>query len=452
MGKLALCLYNCIEMAEILLALLAVSRYVYLEPVLKNRKAQFIYGTAFFVFTFVVQMLPGIWEDIQITGILFFGVYIFLTRESHRIRGIFLLIPALGFLVGITALFYAVPYLVTGAYLPERENALLSDGIFWIVVLIFYIKGAGFRQRAAKESAYRQLGRWERNFLHGVGIFLFAVGSFLITIYEAGLSQDMSRFLTGLGCLSIVFLEVSAVALVQQGNKKGYFQYMTTIGEHYMRAELVHFRAYKEQEVRLRRFRHDIKNHRACLCRLSETGDLDRMITYLENLEGELRQTDHAVQTGNEIVDAILNEKLLLAQAMGVSFSLDGNFSCEIEMQAMDICTIFANALDNALEELERSSAAKMDRKEDGEQQNGWIRLKISCQGKMACFVFENPVCPQKKIMPPGCTDKKNEKEHGFGLLNIAYVAEKYHGSMKQQIREEKEGSVYSLEVLVFTE
>lgn len=71
MGKLALCLYNCIEMAEILLALLAVSRYVYLEPVLKNRKAQFIYGTAFFVFTFVVQMLPGIWEDIQITGILF---------------------------------------------------------------------------------------------------------------------------------------------------------------------------------------------------------------------------------------------------------------------------------------------------------------------------------------------------------------------------------------------
>ena len=33
-----------------------------------------------------------------------------------------------------------------------------------------------------------------------------------------------------------------------------------------------------------------------------------------------------------------------------------------------------------------------------------------------------------------------------------AYVAEKYHGSMKQQIREEKEGSVYSLEVLVFTE
>lgn len=225
MGKLALCLYNCIEMAEILLALLAVSRYVYLEPVLKNRKAQFIYGTAFFVFTFVVQMLPGIWEDIQITGILFFCVYIFLTRESHRIRGIFLLIPTLGFLVGITALFYAVPYLVTGAYLPERENALLSDGIFWIVVLIFYIKGAGFRQRAAKESAYRQLGRWERNFLHGVGIFLFAVGSFLITIYEAGLSQDMSRFLTGLGCLSIVFLEVSAVALVQQGNKKGYFQY-----------------------------------------------------------------------------------------------------------------------------------------------------------------------------------------------------------------------------------
>lgn len=58
MGKLALCLYNCIEMAEILLALLAVSRYVYLEPVLKNRKAQFIYGTAFFVLHLLFRCFP----------------------------------------------------------------------------------------------------------------------------------------------------------------------------------------------------------------------------------------------------------------------------------------------------------------------------------------------------------------------------------------------------------
>ena len=59
--------------------------------------------------------------------------------------------------------------------------------------------------------------------------------------------------------------QMSVVILVWQGNQKDYYQYMTTIGEHYLQAELRHFRAYQERETRVRKMHHDMRNHLLCL-------------------------------------------------------------------------------------------------------------------------------------------------------------------------------------------
>lgn len=49
---------------------------------------------------------------------------------------------------------------------------------------------------------------------------------------------------------------------------------MTTVGEHYLKTELNHFRAYQEREEKMRSFRHDINNHLLCLKELAGHGDL----------------------------------------------------------------------------------------------------------------------------------------------------------------------------------
>ena len=172
--------------------------------------------------------------------------------------------------------------------------------------------------------------------------------------------------------------QMSVVILVWQGNQKDYYQYMTTIGEHYLQAELRHFRAYQERETRVRKMRHDMRNHLLCLRELAENGKTEQIKEYLGELSGALRETEQTVYSGNEIADAIINEKEVLARAGGVRISLEGRLPEEITIKATDLCTIFANALDNALEAVK-------------DLEEKWIDIRIRQQGRMLFITFRNP-------------------------------------------------------------
>ncbi|HJD28208.1 MAG TPA: hypothetical protein H9914_04315, partial [Candidatus Blautia avicola] len=253
-AKWGMVIYNCISAAEILLALVCISRVVYLEPGMSGRRNKILFAVAFLVPTLFVQICPGMSKDIfSAFPVCFFAVYMVIVRREKRIRGIFLTVPVLGFLMGIVSVFYAVPYTLTGKYPSEGGWLYAVDALFWIAVLIIYWKRDETVHLLRLDEPYRRLGKWERNFLHAAGVFLFVIGAMLMAVTQTGISGTAARVITGFGSLASVFLEMSVVILVWQGNQKDYYQYMTTIGEHYLQAELRHFRAYQERETRVRK-------------------------------------------------------------------------------------------------------------------------------------------------------------------------------------------------------
>ena len=256
-----------------------------------------------------------------------------------------------------------------------------------------------------------------------------------MAVTQTGISGTAARVITGFGSLASVFLEMSVVILVWQGNQKDYYQYMTTIGEHYLQAELRHFRAYQERETRVRKIRHDMRNHLLCLRELAENGKTEQIKEYLGELSGALRETEQTVYSGNEIADAIINEKEVLARAGGVRISLEGRLPAEITIKATDLCTIFANALDNALEAVK-------------DLEEKWIDIRIRQQGRMLFITFRNPT-EEKEVVPPGSTRKEDPENHGFGILNMTYAAKKYQGSVQRRIETAKGTRVYSTEILL---
>ena len=358
-----------------------------------------------------------------------------IVRREKRIRGIFLTVPVLGFLMGIVSVFYAVPYTLTGKYPSEGGWLYAVDALFWIAVLIIYWKRDETVHLLRLDEPYRRLGKWERNFLHAAGVFLFVIGAMLMAVTQTGISGTAARVITGFGSLASVFLEMSVVILIWQGNQKDYYQYMTTIGEHYLQAELRHFRAYQERETRVRKMRHDMRNHLLCLRELAENGKTEQIKEYLGELSGALRETEQTVYSGNEIADAIINEKEVLARAGGVRISLEGRLPEEITIKATDLCTIFANALDNALEAVK-------------DLEEKWIDIRIRQQGRMLFITFRNPT-EEKEVVPPGSTRKEDPENHGFGILNMTYAAKKYQGSVQRRIETAKGTRVYSTEILL---
>ena len=144
------------------------------------------------------------------------------------------------------------------------------------------------------------------------------------------------------------------------------------------------------------------------------------------------------IRCGNDTADAILNEKNARAEKSGAVIEVEGRLPQDCGIDVLDICTIFSNALDNALEYLEGAQPAKK-----------WIRIRISGQGNMWLFQFENPVMEDAKILPVGKTGKdrmagadrtfrkkgsehtagavrqNDDGWHGFGIMNMERTAEK---------------------------
>ena len=105
----------------------------------------------------------------------------------------------------------------------------------------------------------------------------------------------------------------------------------------------------------------------------------------------------------------------------------DINFTCVADghllddMNVMDICTIFGNALDNAIEYEEKIE----DRKKR------LIRVAVYSQNQFVIIRVENYCEVQLAgggVLPE--TTKKNKEYHGYGLKSIRTTAEKYGGSM----------------------
>ena len=166
-------------------------------------------------------------------------------------------------------------------------------------------------------------------------------------------------------------------------------------------------------------FRHDIANHLSVLDGLLNSEKPDEGKAYLHKLKTASGSLSFPYQTGNPVVDILLSEKLGLAKEITAEVSLLLPRPCGID--DFDLCVIFANALDNAINACQSVEGTKM------------IRIRGERQGDFYMLAFEN-TCSDEPLPPAGT-----------GLSNIKSITEKYHGAMLT----EKSGQQFSLNVLL---
>lgn len=168
-----------------------------------------------------------------------------------------------------------------------------------------------------------------------------------------------------------------------------------------------------------RSFRHDLRNHLSVLDGLLAAGRAEEARGYLQKLEASAGTLAPPCRTGDAAVDALLGEKLALAEARGIPAEV--SLRLPEEGDGFDLCVIFANALDNALRACEEA---------EGEP---FLRVRGQRQGDFYRLEFENSCAPGP---PP---------EPGTGLRNIRAAAEKYGGAAAW----EKTGGRFRLDVLL---
>lgn len=141
----------------------------------------------------------------------------------------------------------------------------------------------------------------------------------------------------------------------------------------------------------------------------------------------ELRSVEQAISiyqtaacTGNETLDIVLTDKMLVCEPKGIEITCMADGKCLSFMHEEDIYSLFGNALDNAITAVEKL-----------EEHEREVKLVIKNLGDLISVRVENKFKGQIKLkdgLP--VTTKKDFRYHGFGILSMKMVAARYQGQL----------------------
>lgn len=131
---------------------------------------------------------------------------------------------------------------------------------------------------------------------------------------------------------------------------------------------------------------------------------------------------DYVVKTDNEMLNTILTEKGLICHNKQIRLTCSvkgGDFG---HIPVIDLYTMFSNALDNAIECVEKYE----------EVEKRVIAVHISQIGGMNCVMIENYFDGKLNFQNGQLvTSKENTDYHGFGVRSIQMLSKKYKGDMR---------------------
>ncbi len=321
----------------------------------------------------------------------------FLTEQKKTVK-----------IIWITMLYLMTVEMIFSLFSPFVEynlfvECLIMGAVFSAVGLLIYMFSVRTRHNFLPE-VFDEIPRWVF-----VAVLLFDLACYY---KEFGISEQWYSFFYTVSsimvicCVLYLFFKIFNMSYQQNQIVRQ------------MEMQLSHSKDLASGDSRLREFRHDYKNHLIVMNSYLDNGKTREAREYLEGLNESIAYSLNRISTGNFVVDAVINNKAHYAQGKDITISFSGNVP-DISVSSQDLCLIFSNLIDNAIEACEKTGGNRYIDVESGLRQSFFV-LSIS-----------NP-CASAPVKRNGIikTTKKEKSLHGIGLKNVSVTAEKYGGAL----------------------
>lgn len=162
----------------------------------------------------------------------------------------------------------------------------------------------------------------------------------------------------------------------------------------------------------VRRIKHDMKNHLMVIASYLNGGDFDNAKAYTSQILDKLNAAHSYIETGNSLLNHILNEKLNKARENGVSIKAEIENLSFSRMESLDFSALLSNLLDNAIEANPTE-----------------ISVVISQRRGYETILVKNTISKSVLAENPDLkTTKSDGTSHGMGIPQIKAITEKYDG------------------------
>lgn len=299
-----------------------------------------------------------------------------------------------------------------------RQNHCLSMIISIFFALILYF---GIRRYAPDKDYALSDSLWKLLFLLtatplGVVLSLTALFDF---------ESPHSVVLAGYPAECFVLLVIALFSFISLLRCITVLAKQQTLEQQSMLAEInrKYYESMEQQHFEIRRLKHDLANHLQTLGALPK----EQRDSYLADLAANDAVSETLSYCGDTTINAVLTVKKNRMDRYGIRLESAIDIPLALPFHGTDICALYANALDNAIEACRRTEESKRQ-----------IVLRSKAQKGLFCLGIQNPVpetstsilshVSRDGTIPTTKTDKAN---HGVGLQSIREIVKRYGGLLE---------------------
>lgn len=322
--------------------------YIIMDFELQNKKKILLYSLGA-IFLCIIASLSGISGIMPITAYICF-IYTILILKGKR-KTIYGLAIHIG--ISITDMLVSSVYLMFDEnnsfenIISDKTASIIGNSVSILVIGIIIAVFLIFKKH--KNSNYR---------INIFYLFLIIAGEVSIGGFITAFQfvKGYSKMFAVMLCIGgIVFLILSVVMMINYISKNHYKE-IADINERLLKNKENYYTMLLQKDRDTIKFRHDISKHLNCMYILFDKGKYDELRKYFYKIGAELNELRPKIQTGNDLVSAILND--ITDKYSSVKYEIEGKLSNEISVCNMDLCTIFYNLFENAF-----AAADKSDKK-----------------------------------------------------------------------------------------
>ena len=260
----------------------------------------------------------------------------------------------------------------------------------------------------------------------------------LYLLYQNSLHMGKITILVGL-FLSLVMVSVYYLLLaytrITIANRAEMDHLLAEYTQH--KVELDHDHIIQERTSRIQSMCAELTERLEQVQCCLESGENSQVRAILNQSYEQFKEVRLEQFCENDTVNSVLNVKKKQAEKKGIHLCATTCIPKEIGIEAIDLCEIFCNLLDNAIEACEKVDTLNPEKE---------IHIKSGIRAEYLTIKIQNPMKESVKIQGKFyITTKRNQEEHGYGLRIVQRIIDRYEGMLQTKIQENQFVVVASL-------
>lgn len=308
------------------------------------------------------------------------------------------------------------------------EMAFLS--VYAVSIIFFYI---ALKRYFTKPAYYAMTYSQKSLFIFGCLPLFYYIFDYATTVYTDMLYRGIKMIAEFLPAAMVLFYVLFIIMYHNEVQRRNQIELDNAMLSMQLEQTSNDIQSAKASQEMSSIYRHDMRHHLSLLYSFAESGNMEKIKTYLLQEQRELDNITPIVFCENDTVNLVLSSFESKAKKAGVTLVTEANLPEKLVIPETELCSVLSNGLENAI-----AAASKIE-----EKSLRTVRVNCSTNRNKLLILIQNAYIGS--IQRNDGVPTSMQAHHGFGCRSIVAIAEKRKGFATF----ETEGDIFTLRVVV---